>query len=275
MTSLAAKFLVIFDFDWTLIDDNSDTYVVEQLGAGDLMLSLRKELPWTQLMDRMMHELHLRGRTLPEIDACLPRIPLHKAMDRAIRGTAALGCSLHIVSDANSHFIATILAAHDLTDCFSSVHTNPAEIDSSGALRVFPFHSLGLPPHGCPLCPPNMCKGLILDKLVGDPRPDGLHVIYLGVGGGDYCPSLRLRRGDHVLARAGFPLLKRLQNVESGYKSEATVHVWDSAEDVERLLLGRIPAATGENRDNDFLSELPYTGQSIILDELQIDNCNG
>eukprot|EP00243_Klebsormidium_subtile_P006602 TRINITY_DN2836_c0_g1_i1.p1 TRINITY_DN2836_c0_g1~~TRINITY_DN2836_c0_g1_i1.p1 ORF type:complete len:247 (+),score=28.70 TRINITY_DN2836_c0_g1_i1:261-1001(+) len=236
---MAAKFLVIFDFDWTLIDDNSDTFVVEQLGAGDLMLSLRKELPWTQLMDRMMHELHLRGRTLPEIDACLSRIPLREAMARAIRRTAALGCSLHIVSDANSHFISTILAAHDLTDCFASVHTNPAEIDSSGPLRVFPFH----PPHGCLLCPPNMCKGLILDKIVGDQRPDGLHVIYLGDGGGDYCPSLRLRRGDHVLARAGFPLLKRLQN---GQKSEGTVHVWDSADDVERLLLSLIPGANGQ-----------------------------
>lgn len=48
--TMASNYLVIFDFDWTLIDDNSDTFVVEQLGAGDLMLSLRKELPWTQLM---------------------------------------------------------------------------------------------------------------------------------------------------------------------------------------------------------------------------------
>ena len=28
-------------------------------------------------------------------------------------------------------------------------------------------------------------------------------VIYIGDGGGDYCPSLRLIQGDHVLARLG------------------------------------------------------------------------
>ena len=47
---MAQKWVIIFDFDWTLIDDNSDTFVVEQLGARDLMMSLRKEMPWTQLM---------------------------------------------------------------------------------------------------------------------------------------------------------------------------------------------------------------------------------
>jgi hypothetical protein len=50
--SMARRFMLVFDFDWTLIDDNSDTYVVDQLGAKDLMLSLRAEMPWTQLMVR-------------------------------------------------------------------------------------------------------------------------------------------------------------------------------------------------------------------------------
>jgi pyridoxal phosphate phosphatase PHOSPHO2 len=49
---MARRFLLVFDFDWTLIDDNSDTYVVDRLGAKDLMLSLRAQMPWTQLMVR-------------------------------------------------------------------------------------------------------------------------------------------------------------------------------------------------------------------------------
>lgn len=42
--------LILFDFDWSLIDCNSDTWVVDKLGASDLMRSLRHILPWTQLM---------------------------------------------------------------------------------------------------------------------------------------------------------------------------------------------------------------------------------
>ena len=39
--------------------------------------------------------------------------------------------------------------------CFSEVITNPAEF-RDGALRVAPRHTL---PHGCALCPANLCKG--------------------------------------------------------------------------------------------------------------------
>ena len=42
--------LIVFDFDWSLIDCNSDTWVVDKLGASNLMRSLRHILPWTQLM---------------------------------------------------------------------------------------------------------------------------------------------------------------------------------------------------------------------------------
>lgn len=47
-------------------------------------------------------------------------------------------------------------------------------------------------------------QGLILDSI----RHKSAHcvkrrVIYIGDGGGDYCPSLRLMEGDLVLARQG------------------------------------------------------------------------
>jgi len=42
--------LIVFDFDWSLIDCNSDTWVVEKLGAMGRMKSFRDTLPWTQLM---------------------------------------------------------------------------------------------------------------------------------------------------------------------------------------------------------------------------------
>ena len=36
---------------------------------------------------------------------------------------------------------------------------------TAGRLRVRPYHDSTLPPHGCPHCPPNMCKGDIVDEL--------------------------------------------------------------------------------------------------------------
>jgi pyridoxal phosphate phosphatase PHOSPHO2 len=43
--------MIVLDFDWTLLDCNSDTWVVEKLGASALMNSLHHTLPWTQLMN--------------------------------------------------------------------------------------------------------------------------------------------------------------------------------------------------------------------------------
>ena len=68
------------------------------------------------------------------------------------------------MSDANSYFIREILERHDLQEYFSQVHTNPAHVDDRGALRVLPFHPEDTP-HGCKLCPGNMCKVLLCDAI--------------------------------------------------------------------------------------------------------------
>jgi hypothetical protein len=37
---------------------------------------------------------------------------------------------------------------------------------TAGRLRVRPYHDSTLPPHGCPHCPPNMCKGVLYYNLL-------------------------------------------------------------------------------------------------------------
>lgn len=106
------------------------------------------------------------------------------------------GCELKIASDANTFFIDTILQAcrhirtslsltslqhYRLHHHFSDIRTNPAAFEETSPdqdddlepaaashssssssspleppLRVRPYHTAA---HGCPLCPPNLCKG--------------------------------------------------------------------------------------------------------------------
>jgi hypothetical protein len=42
--------VVVFDFDLTIVDCDSDPWVMEQLGATDLFDSLLPTLPWNPLM---------------------------------------------------------------------------------------------------------------------------------------------------------------------------------------------------------------------------------
>ena len=74
-------------------------------------------------------------------------------------------------------------------------------------------------------------------------------VVYLGDGRGDYCPSLKLREGDYVMPRAGYPVCDLI----AAAPPAAAVRGWDGFEDLARVLLGivdaeiaRAPAEQGE-----------------------------
>ncbi|CAO2176822.1 unnamed protein product [Urochloa humidicola] len=167
MASAAAPggVVVVFDFDRTIIDWDSDNWVITKLGAADAFQRLRPTMPWNRLMDRMMAELHARGKTVEDIRDCLRSAPLDAHVISAIKTAAALGCDLKVVSDANTFFIDTVLDHHGVLGCFSEINTNPAQVDADGRLRISPFHDAASAPHGCSLCPENMCKGKIIEKI--------------------------------------------------------------------------------------------------------------
>ncbi|KAG5527781.1 hypothetical protein RHGRI_028653 [Rhododendron griersonianum] len=215
-----------------MIEDNSDTWVVEQMGLTPLFDQLRRTLPWTTLMDRMMEELYSRGKTIEEITECLRRVPMNPRVISAIRKAHSLPrCELRIISDANQFFIETILKQFGLFDCFTEIVTNPSIIEG-GRLRIFPYHSS---PHGCSLCPPNLCKGLVIEQIQASISEKGkVRMIYLGDGRGDFCPSLKLGEGDHVMPRKDFPLWKRICDNRTIIK--AKVYEWSNGEELERIL---------------------------------------
>ena len=140
---------------------------------------------------------------------------------------------MRIVSDANTEYIGAMLDRRNLWSCLGRglcpdakdlVSTNHAVVEPSGRLRVRPYQP-SEDPHDCPLCPVNMCKGQIVDRLLdqlaatsaasaGRPR-----LIYVGDGSGDFCACARMdpTKGDVCLARVDpakpsrFGLLKRIR----------------------------------------------------------------
>ncbi|RWW18283.1 hypothetical protein GW17_00017748 [Ensete ventricosum] len=126
---MATNIVVMFDFDKTIIDCDSDNWVIDHLGGTQLFDELLKTMPWN----------------------------------------SAMVCELRIVSDANRFFIDTILEHHGLISYFSEINTNPGYVDEVGRLRVFPHHDFKTSPHGCSLCPPNMCKVSLLAVTLDSP----------------------------------------------------------------------------------------------------------
>ncbi|KAL6614980.1 hypothetical protein ACP70R_037250 [Stipagrostis hirtigluma subsp. patula] len=231
----AGGVVVVFDFDRTIIDWDSDDWVVTRLGAADAFRRLRPTMRWNPLMDAMMGELHARGKTAEDIRDCLRAAPLDAHVVSAITAAAALGCDLRVVSDANTFFIETVLEHHGVLGCFSEICTNPARVDADGRLRISPFHDATAAPHGCSLCPENMCKGKIIERIQATAGAQKQHFIYIGDGKGDYCPSLKLGEGDYVMPKENFPLWNLICSNKQLLKAE--VHPWNSGEEMERILL--------------------------------------
>ncbi|ERN15480.1 hypothetical protein AMTR_s00036p00240870 [Amborella trichopoda] len=229
-----AKAVVVFDFDETILDCDSDNWVVEEMGVDDLFKELLRTMPLNPTMDRMMGELHSRGKTIEEIAEILKRAPFDPRVISAIKAAHALGCDVRIVSDANTFFIVSILEHHGLLHCFTEINTNPAFIDDNGRLNIRPCHKS----HNCPICPPNMCKGLVIERIQSEIVGSDRCIVYLGDGKGDYCPSLKLGHGDHVMPRKLYPFWDLLQSNPSLIK--ATIHEWSDAGELEAKLLNFI-----------------------------------
>ncbi|GFP88871.1 inorganic pyrophosphatase 2 [Phtheirospermum japonicum] len=127
-----AEIVIVFDFDKTIIEPDSDNWVVDEFGANALFNELLPSMPWNSLM-----EFHAQGKSLEEIKEVLRRVPIHPRIVPAIKAAYASGCDLRIVSEIN---------------------TNPSYIDEEeGRLRISPYVDFHTCTHGCP---PNMCKGI-------------------------------------------------------------------------------------------------------------------
>ncbi|KAF5201015.1 Thiamine phosphate phosphatase-like protein [Thalictrum thalictroides] len=270
-----ANTMVVFDFDKTIIDCDSDNWVVEQMGFKDLFFELMPTMPWNLLMDRMMKEIQSQGKTIEDIANCLKTAYLHPNIISAIKSAFALGCELRVVSDANHFFIETILKHHGLIDCFSEINTNPNFIDDEGRLRILPFHDFISSPHGCERCPPNMCKGMVIERIRASDSANRKRFIYIGDGRGDFCASIKLNEEDYVMPRKKYPLWELIQNDRQLIKAE--IHEWSDGEELERILLHLInktnnPIGSTSSPMSSADNKFQTTTQETYLPTLKVYN---
>ncbi|KAH8050242.1 phosphocholine phosphatase [Aureococcus anophagefferens] len=169
----------------------------------------------------------------------LASIPFADENVACVRLAAAAGCEQRILSDANEVYIDKILEARSLrarSPCARAPRRTRTRATAE-VLRVAPFHPVDEAPHGCRRCPPNLCKGAVLDRWVAECRPR--RIIYVGDGSGDYCPATRLVEDDVVCARANYPLAKKLRklalNVTDPVTLDAAVAEWRDGADLLRI----------------------------------------
>ncbi|CAI2181917.1 15886_t:CDS:2 [Funneliformis geosporum] len=153
--------LVVFDFDWSMIDNNSDPWVLEQLSKelAKKIDELKRKVQWTDLMHMLLEELHQQGFSRQQIEDALAKIPFSPDMIEALKTIKRGKGEIIILSDSNTEYIDIILKAYGVRDLISIIISNPASWDENGRLHVKRLIPPEDPPHGCEnKCAENICK---------------------------------------------------------------------------------------------------------------------
>jgi pyridoxal phosphate phosphatase PHOSPHO2 len=192
------------------------------------------------------------GVTVSQLNKCLCNIPIFEENLMALKLAKTAGWQNFILSDANHHYIDVILQHHDINSSFIEIATNGSRVESTESsssiggvtvsgemtrLRIYPHQSIEAP-HSCSLCPQNLCKGNVLDKWREEHSFS--KVVYIGDGGGDFCPVVRLKAGDVALCRRNYTLHKMCiaatsevaSDAVAGHRVEAHVVEWSNGQDI-------------------------------------------
>ncbi|WRT70163.1 uncharacterized protein IL334_007157 [Kwoniella shivajii] len=239
---MPGKQLVVFDFDWSFVDQDTDRWVFEVLSTELRRLLQDRKSSGTgmqctpDVVNDTMKDLYEKGFKKEDVLGALRILPFHPAMRRAVMSLQSRSedTTFLCLSNSNEIYIGTILEKHGLASLFSEIITNPAHWNPSSPDHLIIGRRLPAsePPHGCSVgCLANMCKGDELDTyLASKGGKDSFDkIVYVGDGGNDFCPLLRMRKGDLALVRKGLELDTRVK--EEGGKSGLKVDVkyWDQA----------------------------------------------
>ncbi|KAM6177747.1 pyridoxal phosphate phosphatase PHOSPHO2 [Rhynchocyon petersi] len=230
------KILLAFDFDSTVIDGNSDTWIVQCAPGKKLPIQLQDSYQkgfWTEFMGKVFKYLGEKGIREAEMKRAVISIPFTPGMVELLtfirKNRNKFDCI--IISDSNSVFIDWVLQAANLRDVFDKVFTNPAAFDSNGCLTVQYHHT-----HSCTRCPKNLCKKVVLEQFLDNQLQQGVNytrIIYIGDGGNDFCPVTFLKKNDVAMPRKGYSLQKTLSRLSQNCDPvESSVVVWSSGVEI-------------------------------------------
>ncbi|XP_053309787.1 phosphoethanolamine/phosphocholine phosphatase [Spea bombifrons] len=234
------KYLLIFDFDETIINENSDDSVIQAAPGKELPEWLRQTFQdgfYNQYMQRVFQYMAEKGVRLVDIKTVYEKIPLSPGMADLFRFLLKNQDRFEIIliSDANVFGIESSLRSNGYYSLFRRVISNPTNTEN-GHLNLGPYHS-----HNCPQCPANMCKRKVLTEYLAERSQGGVtfeNVLYVGDGANDFCPSVIFTSTDVAFPRKNYPMHQLIRKMEEKQKGsfQARVVPWDSADVVSRYL---------------------------------------
>lgn len=224
----SVKRLATFDFDLTIVQDNTDVIVRDLIDPSQItpeIEALVKTDGWTahmQAIFTVLHKNQIKPKQITDIISEMPAVP---GMIELIRKLAEKSFDVIIISDSNSVFIENWCESNCISNCIKHIYTNPSKFTENGELKIEPYHWQT----ECQRSSKNLCKGNVLKTFLDGKANDPYESIYyIGDGRNDFCPVLKLGSTDYACAKTGLRLDLDIQNrINSNEQFSPNVIQWN------------------------------------------------
>ena len=229
------KHLLIFDFDQTIIDVDSEFSMVEKLCPdlfeerikGDLYLKYK----WIDLNNYIYTRLKQNGYNYKDVKEYLTSLklsPNFKELFEYIKKNKNKFETL-ILSANNTHVINLILTSHNIRDCIDHICCNEGVIDEDNILKIIPTNEKY---EHCEDDKPFLCKSLFFEDFIKNKETIFDKVFYVADGGNDFCLSKKLGNNDIIFPRKDYGLYKILYDKNGKNEVKAKIVSWENGNDI-------------------------------------------
>ena len=227
------KYLLIFDFDQTIVDEDSE-YEQVKMALSEEEYNKMIEMDYYDGFNYYFKRLKEKGLTLKDLHSILEKLELSPKMKELFSYLSKNKSKYDIIilSSYIDYSIKHILKAHGFLDLFDDFLCNRAEMknNKSQQLLYVPRDQF---PHKCDICNPSQCKSCELEKYLNKKNKKYEKILFVCDGSNDFCPTKKiLKKGDIVFPRAEHSLIKLLS--KKNVKNEITCEIfpWKNADEI-------------------------------------------
>jgi len=221
---------IIFDFDKTIIDKDTDEQVKTLLNK-DIVKNLEKkyfnnEVNWTKHMNEIYKEIEKTGKNIEDILEIVNKLSLNSEFNLLFNYLEKNKnfFELNIISSANKLLIESILNKNKI-NIFKNIIAFPYEIKNNLLIQK----DIGLN-NDCEFCSGDICKSLLFKNNFDINQK----IIFICDGWNDYCLAKNLKKNDILCTRKNYKLYKMLNN--NKYKINCQNFCFENGKDIINLL---------------------------------------
>ena len=233
------KYLIVFDFDQTIIDKDSEFSAIEYF-IPEFYKENESELyhqkDWLSFNNLLYTKMKENGCNWEIIKKYYEDLKLSPKMEKLFKFIFEHKNNIDsvICSGNNRIVVDTVLKKNKLDNIIKFKICNNSELNNDNILKIT---YLDEKYEHCNDCQPFLCKSLAMNNFFANYKRGGYYkVIFIGDGANDFCFSKHLNENDILFPRNGYSLYRILFDENKKSMIKAEIHPWNNGLDILNVL---------------------------------------